>query len=198
MPFHLFHKKPFTQTDPETWKTLWQSFVPPACRDVPVTVDGHTEIAFVCINQFVMMLQDGLLMEASFFDVCEHFQKAGYHVIWLMRCTKDIYNGYLKPGRQLGEGRQQWIWKKPTTNFGRWTSDNGEATILIQHKQLPPEGPKGCTERILQRVIFAQSDDSSRMIPGHTSFSATDCPGTPEELLRWLNGTTLANLRNIK
>lgn len=196
MPFHLFHKEPFTQTDPETWKTLWQSLVPPECRDVPVTVDGHTEIAFVCINQFVMMLQDGLLMEASFFDVCEHFQKAGYHVIWLMRCTQDIYDGFLKPGRQLSGGRQQWIWKKPTTNFGRWTSDNGEASILIQHKQIPQEGLLLCTERVLQRVIFAQSDDSTRMIPGRTLFSATDCPGTPEELLRWLSGTTLANLRN--
>lgn len=198
MPFRLFHKKPFTQTDPETWKTLWQSLVPSECRNVPVTVDGHTEIAFVCINQFVMMLQDGLLMEASFFDVCEHFQKAGYHVIWLMRCTKDIYNGYLKPGKNLNGGRQQWIWKKPTTNFGRWMSDNGDATILIQHKQVPPEGLKACNECILQRVIFAQSDDSSRMIPGHTAFFATDCPGTPTELLRWLNGTTLANLRADK
>ena len=52
--------------------------------------DGQTRIAYIQINQFVVMLQDGLLMKAHFFDVCEFFQKAGYHVIWLMRCTQDI------------------------------------------------------------------------------------------------------------
>lgn len=198
MGFGLFQKPPLQQTTPEVWKQLWQSLVPEECRNVPIKVGDHTEIAFICINQFVMMLQDGLMMESSFFDVCEHFQQAGYHVIWLMRCIQDVYHGFLKPGKLLEGGRQQWIWKSPTTNFGRWTSDNRETTIIIQHRQLPPEGPGGCTERLLQRVIWAQSDDCTRMIPGHTVFTATDCPGSPDELLRWLNGTTLANLRKTE
>lgn len=191
----LFHRKPFYQTDSETWKHLWQSLVPQECRDVPITVDGTTEIAFVCINRFVMMLQDGLLMQARFFDVCEHFQKAGYHVIWLMRCSQDVYHGYLKRGKRTDNGRQQWIWNRPTTNFGRWMSDNGEATILIQYHQLPEAGPKDCCDRVLQRVTWAESDDSTQMVPGHTVFYTVDCPSTPEELLRWLNGATLSGLQ---
>lgn len=191
----LFHKPPLQQNDPETWRHLWQSLVPESNRDVPITVDGQTVEAFICINQFAMMLQDGLMMESGFFDVCEHFQKAGYHVIWLMRCIQDIYNGYLKPGKRIDGSRQQWIWKSPTTNFGRWTSDNRQATILLQTEQVPSEDLSECRKRLLQRVVWAESDDSTQMVPGHTVFYTTDCPATPEELLRWLNGTTLANLR---
>ena len=77
MAFRLFQKKSFTQCDPETWKRRWQSLVPPECRDVPITVGNETMVAFVQVNQFVMMLQDGLLMEASFFDVCSFLQKGG-------------------------------------------------------------------------------------------------------------------------
>lgn len=197
MSLRLFRKAQLNQTDPQTWKQQWQSLVPPECRDVPIEIDGKTVNAFICMNQFAMMLQDGLLMEASFFDVCEHFQRAGYHVIWLMRCTQDVHRGYLKRGKQTdGGSRQQWIWKKPTTNFGRWTSDNQAATILIQYKQIPPEGLQLCKEHILQRVIWAQSDDNTKMIPKHTMLVTADSPATPQELLRWLQGTTLANLRN--
>lgn len=193
----FFHKPPLAQTDSVTWKQMWRSLVPPECRNVPISVEGKTVEAFVCINQFAMMLQDGLLMKASFFDVCEHFQRAGYHVIWLMRCTQDVYNGNLKPGKVLDGGkRQQWIWKRPTTNFGRWISDNQKATILIQHRQVPKEGLLACEEHILQRVTWAQSDDSTQMIPGHTVFFTVDTPATPKALLRWLNGETLSNLRN--
>ena len=179
---------------PEEWKVLWQSLFPPASRDVPVTCDGKTEIAFVCHKHFVMMLQDGLLMEAAFFDVCEHFQKAGYHVVWLMRCTRDIAEGYLKQGRRQGD-RLQWIWKKPTTNFGRWTSDNAEATILLQYRPIPAAGLLACTDNILQRVSWAESDREGSMIPGRTVFTTVDRPGTPAELLRWLDGASLSALR---
>ena len=196
MAFRLFQKKPFTQCDPETWKRRWQSLVPPECRDVPITVGNETMVAFVQVNQFVMMLQDGLLMEASFFDVCSFFQKAGYHVIWLMRCTQDVANGYLKPAGSLDGGtRQRWLWKSPTTNFGRWTSDNFHVTILIQHRQLPEGDPAQCDEKILQRVVWAQSDDATRMVPGRTQFMTTDLPSTPKQLLAWLNGATLAKTR---
>ena len=41
----LFKKQSEPMLTPEEWKELWQSLVPPECRDVPVTVDGHTEIA---------------------------------------------------------------------------------------------------------------------------------------------------------
>lgn len=197
MDFHLFKKPPLQQNDPETWRRLWQSLVSPECRNVPITVDGQTIEAFICVNHIALMLQDGLLMEASFFDVCEHFQKAGYHVVWLMRCIQDVYNGYLKPGKILdGGSRRQWIWKSPTTNFGRWTSDNHAATILIQYRQLPKEDPTTCDERILQRVTWAESDDSTQMIPGHTVFSTVDSPASPRELLQWLNGASLSQLRN--
>ena len=185
----LFSKKENQPLTPEEWKVLWQSLVPEENRDVPITVDGKTEIAFVCINHFVMMLQDGLLMEAAFFDVCEHFQRAGYHVVWLMRCTQDVRDGYLKQGKKLdGGARQQWIWKSPTTNFGRWMSDNGNATIILQYRQVPEAGLLACEENILQRVTWAESDDDTEMVPGRTVFSTVGTPGTPAELLRWLKG----------
>ena len=48
--------------------------------------------------------------------------------------------------------------------------------------------------RVLQRVTWAESDDDTQMIPGRTEFLTVGKPATPEELLLWLNGTTLANL----
>ena len=124
----------------QAWLARWQSLVPEENRNVPVTVEGQTRIAYIQINQFVVMLQDGLLMKAHFFDVCEFFQKAGYHVVWLMRCVQDVEGGYLKLVKmEDGGARCRWKWRKPTTNFGRWTSDNYGVTILIQHRQVPPE-----------------------------------------------------------
>ena len=90
-------RRPLVQSSPEEWKQRWQSLVPPENRDVPITLDGQTVVAFVQVNQFVMMLQDGLLMESAFFDVCEFFQRAGYHVIWLMRCIQDVHNVRARP-----------------------------------------------------------------------------------------------------
>ena len=94
----LFRKKKGDrQSSHDEWHNQWQSAFPPECRDVPVTHDGVTYVAYVLVGHTVMMLQDGLLMEATFFDVCEHFQRAGYHVVWLMRCTRisatDTSNG---------------------------------------------------------------------------------------------------------
>ena len=171
--------------------------LPEENRSVPVTVDGQTRIAYIQINQFVVMLQDGLLMKAHFFDVCEFFQKAGYHVVWLMRCVQDVEGGYLKLVKmEDGGARCRWKWRKPTTNFGRWTSDNYSVSILIQHRQVPPEitDLKTCKTRVLQRVTWAESDDNTQMVPGRTEFLTVGKPATPEELLHWLTGTTLANL----
>ena len=81
MIFDLFRRSELKQCDPESWKRQWQSLVPPENRDVPITFEGETVVAFVQMNHYVMMLQDGLLMEASLFDVWEFFQRAGYHVI---------------------------------------------------------------------------------------------------------------------
>ena len=186
---------PLVQSSTEDWRKQWQDLVPPECRNVPVTVDGKTMTAYVQINHFVMMLQDGLLMQQGFFDVCAHFQRAGYHVIWLMRCTQDIAGGYLKLRKESGN-ECLWKWRKPTTNFGRWTSDNYSVSILIQHRQVPPEitDLKTCKTRVLQRVTWAESDDNTQMVPGRTEFLTVGKPATPEELLHWLTGTTLANL----
>ena len=194
----LFWKKktpPLVQSSASAWREQWRAIVPPECRNVPVTVGDKTVTAYVQINHFVMMLQDGLLMEEHFFDVCSHFQRAGYHVIWLMRCTQDIENGYLKLKKQRGD-KCLWKWRKPTTNFGRWTSDNYNVSILIQHRQVPPEitNLKTCKTRVLQRVTWAESDDNTQMIPGRTEFLTVGKPAAPEELLHWLTGTTLANL----
>ena len=71
---------PLVQSSTEDWRKQWQDLVPPECRNVPVTVDGKTMTAYVQINHFVMMLQDGLLMQQGFFDVCAHFQRAGYRM----------------------------------------------------------------------------------------------------------------------
>lgn len=191
----FWKKKALCQSTPEEWKTQWQSLVPPENRDVPITLDGETVIAYVQMNQFVLMLQDGLLMEATFFDVCSFFQRAGYHVIWLMRCTQDIHNGYLKEkGNAEAGARRKWLWKSPTTNFGRWSSDNLHASIVLQYRELPPEG-LATSERVLQRVTWAQSDDAARMIPGRTEFQTVDIPGTPGELLRWLQGEALNKMK---
>lgn len=57
-----------------------------------------------------------------------------------MRCVQDVEDGYLKLVRmEDGGARCRWKWRKPTTNFGRWTSDNYNVSILIQHRQVPPE-----------------------------------------------------------
>ena len=186
-------KEPYAQTDTASWQDQWRSLVPPECRNVPVEVDGVSIEAYVLINHFAMMLQDGLLMEASFFDVCEHFQRAGYHVVWLMRCTQDIHNGYLKRGARR-DGVTCWRWKQPTTNFGRWISDNGDATILIQHTELPEGDLKASDAPILGRVTWATSDDDTKMVPGRTVFQTVPLPATPRQLLRWLNGESLQSI----
>ena len=186
-------KEPFVQSGHEQWKDDWRNLVPEACRNVPVTVDGVSVEAYVLMNHFAMMLQDGLLMEASFFDVCEHFQKAGYHVIWLMRCTQDLHNGYLKRAGEKN-GSTRWLWKKPTTNFGRWISDNRQATILIQHTELPEGDIRACRAPILARVTWATSDDNTKMVPGRTEFQTVPLPASPEELLRWLSGESLRSI----
>ena len=186
-------KAPYIQSSTQDWQDQWRSLVPPECRNVPVTVDGVSIEAYVLVNHFAMMLQDGLLMEASFFDVCEHFQRAGYHVIWLMRCTQDVYNGYLKKGGERG-GSTRWIWKAPTTNFGRWISDNGQASILIQHTELPEGDIRTSDAPILARVTWATSDDDTKMVPGRTEFQTVALPATPKQLLRWLNGESLRSV----
>ena len=186
-------KTPYVQTSTEAWQDQWRSLVPPECRNVPVVVDGKSVEAYVLVNHFAMMLQDGLLMEASFFDVCEHFQRAGYHVIWLMRCTQDVYNGYLKKAGERG-GSTRWLWKVPTTNFGRWISDNGEASILIQHTELPDGDIHASDAPILGRVTWATSDDDTKMIPGRTEFQTVALPASAKQLLRWLNGESLRSI----
>ena len=124
-------KAPYEQSSTQVWQDQWRSLVPPECRNVPVEVDGVSVEAYVLVNHFAMMLQDGLLMEASFFDVCEHFQRAGYHVIWLMRCTQDVYNGYLKRGGERN-GSTRWFWRKPTTNLGRvtWATSDDDTKMV--------------------------------------------------------------------
>ena len=192
----LFRKKiGDRQSSHDEWHNQWQSAFPPECRDVPVTHDGVTYVAYVLVGHTVMMLQDGLLMEATFFDVCEHFQRAGYHVVWLMRCTQDIRNGYLKRKHSDG-GRTHWLWKKPTTNFGRWSSDQQHASIVLQVKELPAGNPKDCTKKILQRVVWAESDDPEAMVPSRTTFVTTYVPDTPPELIRWLNGESLRRFQD--
>jgi len=153
--FFFFRKNnELQQNDTEPWRDQWRSLVAPECRNVPVNIDGRSAVAFVQVHPYVMMLQDGLLMEQSFFEVCDIFQKAGYHVIWLMRCTQDISNGYLKKLSTNGN-RTTWLWKSPTTNFGRWTSDNFNATILLQCEPLPEGDLRECDLPILQRVTWA-------------------------------------------
>ena len=164
-----------------------RAILPPDCRNVPITVDGRTVTAYVQINHFAMMLQDGLLMEEHFFDVCSHFQRAGYHVVWLMRCTQDIENGYLKLKKQRGD-KCLWKWRKPTTNFGRWTSDNRCVTILLQYKRAPDGPLENCTDEILQRVQWAESSDDAEMVPSRTEFATVGVPGSPADLARWLRG----------
>ena len=190
-------KKPYIQTSPEEWRRSWEELFPPECRHVPVTIGEKTYDAFVLVGHNAMMLQDGLLMEAEFFDVCEHFQDAGYHVIWLMRCTQDIYNGYLKRKSVSENGaKMTWDWKSPTTNFGRWSTDNQHISIILQIEELPEEGPEGCTKKILQRVTWTESDDPERMIPRRTMIYTVNVPDTPPELVRWLNGESLSKFQD--
>ena len=190
MLFDFLKKKRQEKADDQQhWRERWQSLVPEENRSVPVTVDGQTRIAYIQINQCVVMLQDGLLMKAHFFDVCEFFQKAGYHVIWLMRCVQDVEGGYLKLVRmEDGGARCRWKCRKPTTNFGRWTSDNRCVTILLQYKPAPDGPLEHCTEHILQRVQWAESSDNAQMVPSRTEFATVGVPGTPAELANWLRG----------
>jgi hypothetical protein len=189
-------KKPaFSQCDSGVWKARWQSLVPEDCRDVPIACGGETYRVSIRMTRFALILQDGLLMEQEFFTRCKLFQEAGYHVVWLMRCTQDIANGYLKPVRCSPDGaRCVWDWKSPTTNFGRWSSDNFHVTILIQPKQLPEGDLTASDAGVLQRVIWAESDDAAKMIPGRTRFITSNRPGSPRHLLAWLTGTPLGEL----
>ena len=199
-PFFSRHQEPYAQSASEDWRNQWRSIVPPECRNVPVTEDGKSVVAYILINHFAVMLQDGLLMEASFFDVCEHFQKAGYHVIWVMRCTQDIHNGYLRLKRTYSSdlyGKDSchlWRWKKPTTNFDHWISDNRDATILIQHQEIPDGPLDKCEAHILSRVTWALSNDPTKLVPGKTDFQTVDLPASPAQLKRWLEGASLSSL----
>lgn len=82
-----------------------------------------------------------------------------------MRCTQDIAGGYLKLRKESGN-ECLWKWRKPTTNFGRWTSDNRYVTILLQYKPAPDGDLSRCTEHILQRVQWAESNDNSKWSRG--------------------------------
>ncbi len=175
----------------EDWQERWRSLVPPECRNVPIEYEGETYEAYICIHHFVVMLQGGLLMEETFFPVTEHFQRAGYHVVWLMRASEDIRNGYLvRKGKDHGD-RRKWVWKKPTTNFGRWMTDQQKTTILIQYRELPDGDIRECGEHALARVAWAESDDPTKMVPGRTVFWTEDLPASPKDLLRWLSGESL-------
>lgn len=189
-----FASQPLTQSDTETWRRQWQALVPPECRNIPINLNGQRCEAFICYHHFVVMLQDGLLMEPEFFPVCEHFQQAGYRVIWLIRFSQDIHNGYVRRGLGGGRGRQKWVWRKPTTNFGRWTSDNFGATILLQERDVDGDLLQ-VREPILHRVIWAESADPTAMVPSRTHFTTTANPATPAQLLAWLNGTPLGQLQ---
>ena len=168
-------KAPYVQTNTQVWQDQWRSLVPTECRNVPVEVNGVSIEAYVLVNHFAMMLQDG------------------YHVIWLMRCTQDVYNGYLKKAGERG-GSTRWLWKAPTTNFGRWISDNREASILIQHEELPEGDIRTMDTPVLGRVTWATSDDDTKMVPGRTEFQTVPLPATPRQLLRWLNGESLRSI----
>ena len=157
----LFWKKktpPLVQSSASAWREQWRAIVPPECRNVPVTVGDKTVTAYVQINHFVVM-----------------------------RCTQDIENGYLKLKKQRGD-KCLWKWRKPTTNFGRWTSDNRCVTILLQYKPAPDGPLEHCTEHILQRVQWAESSDNAQMVPSRTEFATVGVPGTPAELANWLRG----------
>lgn len=194
MFFDLFRRKELHQCTKEEWKAQWKGLFPPENRDVPITHDGETRVAFVQINHYVMMLQDGLLMQATFFDVCEFFQKAGYHVVWLMRCTQDIHDGYLKLLENNGGKQCRWLWKRPTTNFDRWSTDQCRASIVLQWRPIPEDGLQDCDERMLQRVIWSESDTPEKQVPGRTRFTTAGVPATPTQLVRWLNGAALSEL----
>ena len=186
--FSWFGKKKTEQSGTDQWQDQWRGIVPPECRNVPVEWNGESIIAYIQIHHYAVMLQDGLLMEEAFFPVCEHFQKAGYHVVWLMRCTQDIENGFLKMKGREHDDRVKWLWKSPTTNFGRWMTDQQRATILLQYRELPDGSIAGSEEQVLARVVWAESDHPEMMVPGRTVFYTEDIPATPGELIRWLNG----------
>ena len=58
MLFDFLKKKRQEKADDQQhWRERWQSLVPEENRSVPVTVDGQTRIAYIQINQFVVMLQ---------------------------------------------------------------------------------------------------------------------------------------------
>ena len=90
----------------------------------------------------------------------------------------------------------QWLWKRPTTNFGRWSSDQKHASIILQIDELPDEGPVGCDKKILQRVVWAESDDPESMVPKRTTFTTVNVPDTAPELARWLSGESLSKFQD--
>lgn len=190
-------KQIFRQKPKDAWRKNWLSIVPPECRNVPITVEGETRVAYICINHFAVMMQDGLGVIPGFFDVCNHFQKAGYHVVWLIRCTQDLESRDLRIEKIHEAGRRiDWYWAKPTTNFGRWTSDSGQVTIILQFLQEPDEEKMAnSSAKILQRVLWAESDDSTKTVPGQTRFTTVAKPSSPKELRQYLEGTLMSRVR---
>lgn len=187
-------KVPIVQSSKEDWRRSWQALVPEECRNVAVSHNDQSVTAYICRNHFAVMLQDGLLMDPGFFGVCEHFQKAGYRVVWLIRFSQDLHNGFVRRAMGGGrDGRRKWIWRKPTTNFGRWTSDNYGATILLQEKDATGDLLQ-VNDPILHRVIWAESSDPGSMVPSRTRFTTISNPATPAQLMAWLDGTPLGQL----
>lgn len=178
---------PLVQSSTEDWR---EAMAGPRAAGVPQRPrhGGRKDDDRLCADQPLRDDAAGRAFDAAgLFDVCAHFQRAGYHVIWLVRCTQDIAGGYLKLRKASGN-ECLWKWRKPTTNFGRWTSDNRYVTILLQYKPAPDGDLSRCTEHILQRVQWAESNDNSKMVPGRTEFATVGAPGTPAELSNWLHG----------
>ena len=178
----LFWKKktpPLVQSSASAWREQWRAIVPPECRNVPVTVGDKTVTAYVQINHFVMMLRDGLLMEEHFFRRLLPLPARGLpcHLAHALHAghRKRLFEAQKAARRQM----PSWKWRKPTTNFGRWTSDNHCVTILLQYKPAPDGPLEHCTEHILQRVQWAESSDNAQMVPSRTEFATVGVPGTP-------------------
>lgn len=65
MLFDMLRREKLQQCTKEEWKAQWKSLFPPGNRDVPITYEGETRVAFVQINHYVMMLQRVIWSESD-------------------------------------------------------------------------------------------------------------------------------------
>ena len=124
----------------QAWLARWQSLVPEENRNVPVTVEGQTRIAYIQINQFVVMLQDGLLDEirallaSGISPAATAMQAIGYKeflgVLDGTLTEQEALELVKLRSRQYAKRQLTWLRKNPAIHWIYWEKERDFARAL--------------------------------------------------------------------